>query len=288
MLLNDGHCASIAVPSDIVADIQLRTFTDSSNGIHYCIALDHKDQNGDHIWDNGFMLFITPDSRYDIQRRVHFQGAHPVYDVGTLVQNANIFQQIGAQSFLASGIHPYAFDKNPPGWQSTCHAGQYATDANEDDKLAFHFAFRQIYNTSNAQSWNPWYVQLHGAGGACTPDIFISYGNTNPAYYSPAGNIAVNLRNYMNTPNTAYKADTPYSNSCSLTGVRNLQGRIVNGVPIGSECPTLASSATSQFLSIEQKPAVVGTTAWYGAFRTYVPTDCAPGRSYVSITMMCS
>jgi hypothetical protein len=288
MLMNDGNCSNLVLPSILAGDIQLRPFTDSSNNITYCIAMDHKDSDANGKWDNGYFMFATPNRRYDVQRRAHLAAPHPgTSEVSTVTQAVKIFQAIGGNSYLAFGM---AKNANTSGTLNTCHNPQYPSEPLENDILAFHNVFIQIYNTSESHVWNATYIQMHGmvsCPGTST-DVFVSNGMLGPTYY-PSGCLANNVRDAVKTtyPNT----QTGGENSCNGIGATGIQGRVVNGIAVADACTGVPSAPSHRFLHIEQKSTQRSSSTnqqfWYDAFRATLPTDCAPGRSYDSSSKMC-
>jgi hypothetical protein len=294
MLLNDGDCAHVVLPSDLVGIMQVRPFYDQVFGINYCVALDHKDSDNNGKWDYGFFLLITPDRRYDLHRRIHFSSQHTVYETSTGAQNVKLFQSVGANSALVNGLHQSA--KLLP--RSSCHSGQYPTDAMEDNNPAFHVAFVAIWNVSNQQSWDPYYLQFHGtvACSGSANDIFITNGfgtcfgsqYANATYY-PVGGMATLLRDHIKA-NSTWAIDHGGNNTCQLTHSTNVAGRVVNGVGVDSVCGTEATYPANKFFAFEQRvnPRNSANQApWIDAIKTRMPYSCAPGRSFDYSTKMC-
>jgi hypothetical protein len=300
MLLNNGQCSNIAIPSDLLSDIQVRQFTDS--GITYCLALDHKDADNNGKWDNGYFLFIVPNSRYDVQRRLHLGAPHPgSSENSTITQTIKVFQAVGANSVMISGTQKNA---NLQTAQNPCRTNsQYPTDAVENNLLAFQTIFSQVYATSNAQSWNPSYIQFHGmtgtqcyptSGAAATPDILITNGASAPSYY-PTGCLANQLRDYLKSnPYVNYtNTKTMGEELCSGLGAYGVQGRLVNGVAPADLCGTInPTTVNNKWLHIEQKLVARGPAVNHAPFFAFIKanyaTDCASGRTYDSVSQMCT
>jgi hypothetical protein len=290
MLTNDGNCNTISVPAAIFNMIMVKTFTDQTNGVQYCIALDHRDDDADGRFDYAWFLFITPNFRKDVSRLAHFQGVHSGYDINTMNQNIRVARAIGARSVIVTGAHRYAVA--PSG--STCQSTDGPTDPAHDDKTGMHKAWLQIYATSVTQGWNPWHFQLHGMGtDTCGVDIFISYGATTTSLYTAPNNVAKGLYDYVRNT-TSFSAGMPNNDDCSFTATTNLQGRIVNKVaasPSNWVCTHAANNAdvTSKFVHIEQKSAPRDTTNnfWYNIFKNVIPTSCSGGRHVDPVSKLC-
>jgi hypothetical protein len=292
MLTNDGNCKDIVVPSALVGNVMVRPFTDQSNGKEYCILMDHKDSNANGKYDDGFLFFVTPNYRADIHRRLHFHAPHVQVETICSGQALKILKESGAHSVLIPGAHRGAYNN-----ASTCHVTKLATEATEDDRLAFHIAFKQTYLTSNREGWNPTYIQWHGMttaacavnyGYATTTNVFISLGTINSTFYQN-GSIAIALRDSVRAWTTNVPlTETPATHPCDQIAVNNIQGRVLNGVPLGSECAVSTSSGVSgKFISIEQHTNWRSHTGWYDTIRSVFPTDCASGKHYENVTKMC-
>jgi hypothetical protein len=288
-LANDGNCKDIVVPTALIGDIMVRPFTDQTNGVEYCIVMDHKDSNFNGKYDNGFLLFITPNRRADVHRRLQLSAPHVQAETLCSAQTVKIMREIGAQSALFPGHHRGA---NQTG--SLCHTAQFSTEPVEDDKLAFHTAFKRIYAISKEQNWDSHFIQFHGsASAACNQgystqaNVFISMGTGNATWYTN-NTVATQLRNSIRewTTNPPL-AETPGTHGCNLIASSNIQGRIVNNVPVGSECPQIATQMSGRFLSIEQHTNWRSHTGWYDSMRTVFGTDCPSGKHYDSTTKMC-
>jgi hypothetical protein len=291
MMNNDGNCFSISAPASIAQSIMVRTFTDSVNGVRYCIAIDHRDRAPvDNRFDGGWFFGFIPDFKKDISRRIHFQGVHSGYDINTMNQNVRVGRAIGAWSVIVTGTHRYAVQQDG----STCQDSDGPTDPAHDDKTAMHKAWLQIWSSSIAQGKAPWHVQLHGMGTQCSDQIFISSGfsssGANPTLYGP-GTVTDQLRNGAIA--AGFDADTPLQNSCTFVATTNIQGRIVYGVSQANACGTAASQTQVQnskkFIHIEQRIEARDTTLnyWYDIFKNAIPTDCASGYTTSPTTKLC-
>jgi hypothetical protein len=288
MLWNDGSCSRVAVPDELADDLTLRGVHDSSNGVDYCVLMDHSDVNNDGVYDAGMLLFMVAGNRGALHRRLHVSAPHIGTDSLTVAQSVELFRGVGAHTVLAAGASRYAFNG-----ASTCDAAYSAMDAAHSDTVAMHIAALQVLASSNDAGWQSWYLQLHGmADDTCTVDAFVSHGGGSNAVYSQAGNVATDIATRV-TNTGLYTAATPATNACTLRGSDNVLGRVVNGVAAGWECTTSVSSSVvvaGRFIHIEQRRVLreaAQRTLWRDVLRAVFPMDCGPGRVADAVTGMC-
>ncbi len=237
-----GSCDGV-VPTSLSDIVQLRMFTDSSNGRSYCLLMEVRDRNRDGFVDNGFGTFITYN---DATRQLSHQAVHPIADSTTDSQAVAVFKATDSRSFLMAGAHR---DANSAA--STCRPSFPESDASHNSNTmvqATNEALLAYYGT------NSWFaIQWHGmAASTCDmTEVYPSHGReVAPA---PTDKIVL-LQQNLKAAHGSWDVDLPGSRMCSLNATENVQGRLLNGVAAAKVCSTEASSHTQKFVHIEQDP----------------------------------
>jgi hypothetical protein len=254
-----GSC-DFAVPANLYGIVQVRTFTDGSNGRSYCLLMEVRDQNGDGYVDYGFGTFIVYDQA---TRQLSHQAVHPIADSTTEIQAVTVFKDTGSRSFLMAGAH-----RNATSAQSSCLPEYRASDASHDSNNMVQATIEELLAYYGTASW--FAIQWHGMATTTCPntDIHLSHGlNVIPAL---ADRIAV-LRDKLLLHNPTWVVSLPGPGLCDLNATKNVQGRLLNGVAPERVCCSVASHITQRFIHIEQHPSFRIPSEWIAPFTDAFP-----------------
>ena len=245
-----GSC-DFAVPASLNGLVQVKTFTDTSNGRNYCLLMEVLDQDANGKVDRGFGTFIVYNRA---TRQLSHQAVHPIADATTESQAVTVFKDTDSRTYVMAGSHR---DANSAA--STCLPSFVEADASHNSSTMVQATNEELAAYYGAASW--FAIEWHGmAASTCSmTDVFPSHGrDVAPA---PTDKIAV-LRDNLLAHHPTWHVDLPGSGKCSLTATENVQGRLLNGVAAESVCGTAASSYTQKFVHIEQDPNFRNPDDW--------------------------
>lgn len=177
------------------------------------------------------VLNLAPD------RDLAIEVPHPVYDVNTHREGADLFQKAGARVLVMAGTHRRANSATSP-----CNGSKQQSDMAHVVDSPFqitHEAFTDCFPGLTALS-------LHGHDQENCETVFLSGG--------VGGGIPQSVRNLREAlRERGVEVGIPDgTSSCSLVGSKNVQGRYTNGS--SQPCEEAATSATGYFIHIEQSP----------------------------------
>ena len=248
-----GSC-DFALPSSLDEVVQVRTFTDTSNGRNYCLLMEVRDRNRNNFVDNGFGTFIVFNGAV---RELSHQAVHPVADSTTEIQAVTVFKNTDSRSDLMAGAHR---DANAA--PSTCRTSFPESDASHNTNTMVQATNEALLAHYGAAPW--FAIQWHGMAASTCPktDVYPSHGrNAAPA---PIDRNAV-LRDKLLALHPAWRVDLPGSGACDLNATENAQGLLLNGVGAAGLCGPPAPSYTQKFLHIEQDPNFRNPSDWVPA-----------------------
>jgi hypothetical protein len=207
------------------------------------------------------------DPAIDARQRLVLQAPHTIFDSGTLEQMGIAIPLLRPRVAFCAGAH-----RNNAAALSTCDGTFSGSQSYRVSDVAHHpnNFFHSTHQWLNATLPEMRAIQFHGfccpGSGSyplLTDDVVVSTGdNSTPPPGSFVQVVADELEALAFPANdgspggdvttvAVYPADTE-----ELGGTTNLQGRLSNGVLLGSECNTSASMATGRFLHVEQDPDV--------------------------------
>lgn len=257
----NGQC-DISATGTLSSVYQVRTFTDSSNGKNYCVAIEVKDSNpNDGLADNGWGTFIVNNTP---SREVNQSAPHAVSDIATQDQAIGLFKSTNSRSFLMSGTRRSI-------GTSSCQSnlGYASSDASHNTDHFFFDATEILDAWYGSRLW--WQIQWHGAAASTCPgvNVYISHGFSS----APATNyITVALKNNIKKYHSGWTVTVPgYIPSCSLNATTNVLGRFLNGVTPAQSCQTNASNYRHKFIHIEQQPGFRSAAYWHQAIMDTFP-----------------
>jgi hypothetical protein len=276
-----GNC-STALPDGIAGIASRRLFVDAENSKPYCVLMEVLDADDNGIVDRGWGTFIVDPGA---TREVSHQAPHPLSDLATDAQAADLFKDSDSRSFLMAGTHRSASTAT-----SACQSAYRASDVAHNAATMYQAANEAMLTAYGTAEW--WAVQWHGmAADSCTSvEVYISHGSS----VAPApGDKILELKTALLSYHPDWKIAVPGSGACSLTGTDNVQGRLLNGVPAADVCGTAASGYTGQFLHIEQDPNFRSPGDWVSGVRNTWPVGvpeaptalaAAAGNAQVALT----
>jgi hypothetical protein len=249
----EGSCG-FALPASLAGVMQIRSFSDSSNGKTYCLLMEVLDANNNGLVDRGWGTFVVDASA---ERELSHHAPHPISDSTTESQAVGIFRDTNSRSYLMCGAHRLANSGS-----SSCQSSYGPADCAHNVDNMFHATNEELLAFYGSTPWTA--IQWHGmAADTCSNvEAYLSHGrNVTP---SP-GDKNLELKNNMLLDHPTWKIETPGTGACSLNATDNTQGRLLNGVAAGSVCGTAASSYNGKFLHNEQDPGFRTPADWVPA-----------------------
>lgn len=249
-----GECGFV-LPASLAANMAIRMMTDALNGRGYCLLMEVAGTVVPGYVDKGWGTFITyPQAT----REVSHHAPHPKYSTKTTGTSGDsftereairIFKLTDSRSFLMAGARRSANHVS-----STCQSKAWMSDVAHDVGNLFFPANQALQAFYGARDWTA--IEWHGkAAASCTNDMFLSSGvNIAP----PAGSKVHSLHAAIRAAMPAWIVEMPGASTCSLTGVTNVGGRLLNGVAPANVCKTSAKAATQRFIHIEQTVGILG------------------------------
>ncbi|KAF8805576.1 hypothetical protein BYT27DRAFT_7104300 [Phlegmacium glaucopus] len=293
----DGDCSSIPIPPSLQGIYTIEAFQ------NMCVLYEASVQEGIYVKGWGFM--IVPRLRTSVSRAVHFSAPHPFFDRGTVQQAAFLFESTGSKSLFAAGRIRTAFP-DPSECIPPVNSSQkfYKTDPAHNILEPFNDANIVISEWQHARdhgcpSPSCGFVQIHGKGTkTCSnDDIFLSSGlgtsSASLAWYSDSTDRPVKrLQRNLNLSFPSWHISLPSDSHCGLTATKNVFGRYLNGIDVGSVCNKAATNttATGMFLHAEQGAAArspLNYDAWSQAVLNTFAVTCADGMVVDPATKLC-
>ncbi|NOT55584.1 MAG: hypothetical protein HOP18_13355 [Deltaproteobacteria bacterium] len=258
-----GVCTNTSLPRSLRANYVISPY--SENGHNYCVLMESLDKDNNGLVDKGWGTFITA---MQPLRELNIQAPHPIADAMTASEGIGIFTGTRSRSFLLAGTHR---DSDPT--LSTCQTAYSRPDAGHNTGTLFEPAVAELlaFYHSNGKPWTG--LQFHGmADTTCDGvDTHMTYGLTSsPLTSDTIRTLKANLLWYNPAWSVTVPGDLP---ACSLNGTLNVQGRLLNNVPLTSVCTTSATAASKRFIHIEQKPLMRDPQNWVSAINDTWPAQ---------------
>lgn len=296
LLSVDGDCFSIPIPLSLHGIYIIEAFK------NMCVLYEASTEEGIYVKGWGFM--VVPRLRTFVSRAVHFSAPHPGYDLATVEQAAFLFESTGSQSLLVPGRTRTAFFEPS---ECICPVSPsqkfYKTDPAHNILEPFFDANLAISEWEQENSGCPssscGYIQIHGKKltTCADDDIFLSSGLGNSsaslAWYNDATDRPIKrLQQHLSLSFPSKHISLPSDSSCTLTATKNVIGRYLNGIDLGSVCNKTATSrtATGEFLHVEQSRAArspLNYNAWSQAVLDTFDVTCADGMVVDPATKLC-
>ena len=239
----DGRCDTIDLGGyDWGGDYTVTTFVDT--GIPYCVLLEthYETYDGRDRVTHGWGTFIyNPGSL----RNLSIGAPHPISDMTTNDEAIGVFKGTRSRTFLLSGGHRQASDV-----VSTCQGTYRRSDAAHDAQSMFQATVLELKAYADGHGSEFDHVQFHGMSTCCTAcDVHLSHGSHAPPQ---AGDKLLELRAALSRYHPGWRICMSGDISCSLDGIENVQGRLLNGVAENEVCSVPAPSTSGHFVHIEQ------------------------------------
>lgn len=270
-MIDGGDCAALTgYPRP--PGLAVFTFSDSVSGKTYCVLHEYFYDSADSRVENAWGTLIVPIAG-DIERRgLHFQVAHPVFDIDTLEQATRLFDLTGAHSLALGGGHKHADDLDgdrniDAGEESVCDASYFKSDNAHTDETMLLATTRAIQDHHRDME-DYTVIQFHAMNAKTCPtlNVYMTWG-ADPSVSVTDGKLH-SLFSAVSTDNPGWSVGLPVA-ACSLHGEENIQGRLLNDVALSDVCDFGVDSSTSEhFIHIEQDSGVYRDPAnWEAAFR---------------------
>lgn len=245
-----------AVDAQLAAHVPsyaLIRFTESSTGHRYYVL-----QEAPSVENGWGTVVVNPDP----ERNLAIHAPHPVFDLDTHREAADLFQQTGARVLLLAGTHRCANQAASPcdGPSSVCGGGRYPVS---DMAHAVTTPFQVTHELLTARFPEMVVISLHGNGREDCETVFLSNGIDGAV--TPALQSLQQALSQRGVP-----VGVTGRSACPLIGSTNVQGRLTNGSP--RPCTEAAAQATGRFIHIEQRRAFRGDPAAYGALIDAIKT----------------
>jgi hypothetical protein len=279
-----GSC-DFVLPASLAGIMQIRTFTDSGNGKRYCLLMEVLDANNNGVVDRGWGTFIVDPNAV---RELSHQAPHPIFDSTTENEAVGVFRDTNSRSYLMCGAH-----RNANSQTSSCQSSYQVADCAHNTGNMFQPTNEEMLAFYGSPSWNA--IQWHGmAADTCSNvEAYLTHGmNLAPV----AGDKILELKNNVLLYHPTWKVQVPGTGACSLDATTNVQGRLLNGVAVGSVCNTAATAYTGVFIHNEQDPGFRTAGDWVAAVNDTWPVGppapppaptglaAAPGNAQVSLS----
>jgi hypothetical protein len=192
----------------------------------------------------------TPD------RDLAVEVPHPVFDLDTHTQGADLFRFTGARVLVLAGTHRCANSASSGCDGQTSVCGEFGPYRVSDMAHFVEAPFQEVHRLLAERFSGLKTLNLHGNGDSSCETVFLSDGVENTA---PP--LVDNLRSAL--VDRGVEAGTPETSTCPLEGTTNVQGRYTNGSP--SPCTTPASETVGTFVHVEQRRGFRGDPDEYQA-----------------------
>lgn len=229
----------------LTKNYQVVLFTDTASPnspIH--VVLERTTASTSRFW--GTFVFNTS----PLRSHLVIQSPHPRYDLNTGYQSMRVYQHAAARALFVSGTHRCNGVSASPCDGTTSACGETATYRYSDQCHVVRSTFQITTEAMLDDDPALVVVQPHGfAKQSGDPDLIISNGTR----HSPSGtDYAVAIRNAFQSVDPSLTARVGHIDLdwTRLLGTSNTQGRLTNGS--ADPCETEATSATGQFVHIEQ------------------------------------
>lgn len=252
-------CSSIPLLS-LRGIYEIGIFEDVEFSHRYCMLMT---KSSTAPW--GTVIVNPPEnSHHSTRKNLSLDCPHPLHDENTGEQALSVFQGTNARSLVLAGVFRYASNT------TSCQGGSFRiSDAAHSFQHGFHAAVSAIskyFMENDAIDFTSF--QFHGMGTASCEgvDAYLTHGMASQSTI-PNDKLFIIWKKVMThfskmkndtlillPQNGVLMPDNPMNFSCSMAGITNVQGRLLNGIPPDQICTTVATSVTGRFIHLEQKP----------------------------------
>ena len=189
-------------------------------------------------------------------RNLVVEVPHPVFDLDTHTQGADLFRETGARVLLLAGTARCANEAPSPcdGQSGVCGAfGPYRVS---DMAHVTDAPFQAAHEVLTDRYPEATVLNLHGNGNSSCETVFLSDGVANETSAA-----VEDLRQALQDRGVG--AGHPGTSTCPLEGTTNVQGRHTNGSTV--PCTEPATSSAGTFIHVEQRRGFRGSPERYRA-----------------------
>ena len=263
----NGSCENIILPASLARSYSIAKFLDRQVGREYCVLLETRDEDDNGRVDKGWGTLIT-DARP--LREIIVLAPHPLSDSRTHLQSVEVFKGVRARAVLVSGTHRAASERGGAG---ACGESRSSDPTHSVDTM-FQPTLSEAMELYGQLQREYVVLQFHGmAETTCAGvDVHLSNGSSDSV-----DDKVHELRQALQALEPEWTVTTPESaTACPMDGARNVQVRLLAGVPYEELCDPTPVPGSPRFVHIEQKREVRrDTEVWVRAVRDTWPRTVA-------------
>ena len=244
----EGKCDIINLSGyDWGDDFTVTTFTDTQNSNTYCVFMETKYDTYTTTKvitrvTHGWGTFIYNPTYL---RELNISAPHAKYELDTAAETIGIFKNTRSRTFLMTGAHRHASNVD-----SSCQGEYKRSDAAHNTAHMFHATVAELKEYYDSQNCNFYHLQFHGMEYCCNDcDVHLSHGSDQ---CPKSGDKILELRDNLWVYHPSWRICVPCDGTCNLNGTKNVQGRLLNGVPGDQVCDIEATDYSGYFIHIEQ------------------------------------
>ena len=264
----NGSCENVILPASLAESYRITKFLDRRAGREVCVLIETADRDGDGRVDRGWGTLITDPAPL---REVIILAPHPLSDRGTHVQGVQVFQGVRARAVLVAGAHRAASER---GGDGACGDSR-VSDPTHSVETMFQPTLSEAMELYAQLQRDFVVLQFHGmAETTCAGvDVHLSNGSG-----ESVDDRVLQLQLALQQLAPDWTVTTPETDTaCGMSGSRNVQVRLLAGVPYEEVCDPRPAPGSPQFVHIEQKREVRSDVdVWVRAVRDTWPRTSAP------------
>lgn len=264
----NGSCDNIILPASLARSYSIAKVLDRDVWREYCALVETRDEDGDGRVDRGWGTLITDPRPL---REIIVLAPHPLADARTHLQGVEVFKGVRARAVLVAGTHRAASERGGTGACGTSRA----SDPTHSVDTMFQPTLSEAMELYGQLGRDYVVLQFHGMKETSCAGVDVHLSNGSPD--SVDGKVH-ELRQALQTLQPEWTVTTAEAaTDCPLDGVRNVQVRLLAGVPYEDLCDTTPMPGSPRFVHIEQKRDVRrNAEVWVRAVRGTWPRAGAP------------
>lgn len=264
----NGSCDNIILPASLARSYSIAKVLDREVGREYCALVETRDEDGDGRVDKGWGTLITDPRPL---REIIVLAPHPLADARTHLQGVEVFKGVRARAVLVAGTHRAASERGGTGACGTSRA----SDPTHSVDTMFQPTLSEAMELYGHLGRDYVVLQFHGMKETSCAGVDVHLSNGSPD--SVDGKVR-ELQQALSGLAPHWTVTTAEAaTECPLDGVRNVQVRLLAGVPYEDLCDTTPIPGSPRFVHIEQKRDVRrNAEVWVRAVRGTWPRTGAP------------